>query len=159
MGAVLIRPIASATDLASVRELFLEYAASLETDLSFQNFESEVAGLPGAYVPPAGALLVAERDGLIVGCVAMRPLEPPVIGEIKRLYVRQAGRGAGLGRALTLAILDCARSAGYRRVRLDTLPSMQTAQALYRELGFREIPPYRHNPVVGTRFLELDLGG
>ena len=152
-----IRPIASAADLATVRDLFSEYAASLETDLSFQGFDTELANLPGAYVPPGGALLVADVAGQILGCIALRPLEPPAVGEIKRLYVRPAGRGQGLGAALSRAVLECARAAGYVRVRLDTLPTMLAAQALYRELGFREIPPYRHNPVPGTRFMELDL--
>ena len=152
-----IRPIASAADLATVRQLFAEYASSLETDLSFQDFDTELASLPGAYVPPWGALLVAEVAGQLVGCVALRPLELPVVAEIKRLYVRPAGRGQRLGLALSRAILERARVAGYRRVRLDTLPTMLAAQALYRDLGFREIPPYRHNPVPGTRFMELDL--
>lgn len=152
-----IRAIASPTDLAAVRDLFQEYAASLETDLSFQDFGAELKSLPGAYQPPAGALLIAEVAGHVLGCVALRPLEPPVVGEIKRLFVRPAGRGQGLGSALVTAILECARRAGYRCVRLDTLPSMATAQALYRRLGFREIAPYRHNPIPGSRFMELDL--
>ena len=151
------RPSSSAADLAAVRDLFGEYAASLGVDLGFQGFDIELAGLPGAYAPPAGALLVAEMNGQILGCVALRPLEPPHIGEIKRLYVRPAGRGLGLGAGLSQAILDCARTAGYDRVRLDTLPTMLGAQTLYRTLGFREIPSYRHNPVVGTIFMELDL--
>lgn len=154
-----IRPIASAADLAAVRELFSEYATSLGVDLGYQGFDSELGGLPGAYVPPAGALLVAEGPNGIVGCIALRPFEPPAVGEIKRLYVRPAGRGHGLGNALTRAILDCARAAGYDRVRLDTLPTMVGAQALYRALGFREIPAYRHSPVPGTIYLELALTG
>ena len=140
-----------------VRDLFSEYAASLGVDLGFQNFETELAGLPGAYIPPLGALLVAEVKDHIVGCIALRPFEPPDVGEIKRLYVRPAGRGLGLGSALSKAILNAAQAAGYRRVRLDTMPFMESAQALYRELGFREIPPYRFNPVAGTIFMELDL--
>src|SRR5512134_4114015 len=123
-----IRPLASAADLATVRDLFKEYAASLETDLTFQDFDTELAGLPGAYVPPGGALLVAEVDGRILGCIALRPLEPPAVGEIKRLYVRPAGRGQRVGAALGRAILECARAAGYERVRLDTLPTMRAAQ-------------------------------
>lgn len=154
-----IRPIASAADLAIARDLFSEYAGSLQTDLSFQGFDLELANLPGTYMPPAGALLLAEVAGQVLGCIALRPLEPPEVGEIKRLYVRPAGRGRGLGAALSRAILDYARAAGYRRVRLDTLPTMLEAQALYRSLGFREIPPYRHNPVPGTLFMELDLTG
>lgn len=152
-----IRPMGSPADLAAVRDLFQEYASSLETDLSFQDFGAELRSLPGAYQPPAGALLVADVAGEILGCVALRPLEPPAVGEIKRLYVRSAGRGQGLGLALARAILDCARAAGYRRVRLDTLPSMGAAQALYQRLGFREIAPYRYNPVAGARFMELEL--
>lgn len=154
-----IRPIATPADLVEVRELFEEYAASLETDVGFQDFGAELRSLPGAYRPPAGALLIAEVAGQFLGCVALRPLEPPAVGEIKRLFVRPAGRGQGLGLALATASLESAREAGYRRVRLDTLPSMTAAQALYSRLGFHEIPPYRHNPVPGTRFMELDLTG
>ena len=154
---VTVRSVASAADLAAVRDLFREYAASLETNLCFQDFDAEVKGLPGAYQPPAGALLVGEAGGRLVGCVALRALEPPAVGEIKRLYVRPAGRGRGLGAALAGAILERARSAGYQRVRLDTLPSMAAAQELYRQLGFREIAPYRHNPVPGTLSMELVL--
>lgn len=154
---MIVRPVVSAADLAAVQDLFREYAASVETDLCFQGFDAEVCGLPGAYQPPAGALLVAEVAGALVGCVALRPLEPPAVGEIKRLYVRPAGRGQGLGAALASAILECARAAGYRRVRLDTLPSMTAAHGLYRRLGFREIAPYCDNPVPGVRFMELDL--
>jgi ribosomal protein S18 acetylase RimI-like enzyme len=154
---VTVRPIASPAELAAVRGLFQEYASSLETDLSFQDFAAELESLPGAYQPPAGALLVAGVAGEVLGCIALRSLEPPAVGEIKRLYVRPAGRGQGLGLALATAILEYARAAGYRRVRLDTLPSMAAAQALYRRLGFRDIAPYRHNPVSGARFMELDL--
>lgn len=144
-------------DLAVARALFVEYAASLSVDLSFQDFETELTTLPGAYAPPAGALLLAELAGDVVGCVALRPLDPPSVAELKRLYVRPAGRGAGAGRALTKAVLEHARRAGYERVRLDTLPFMREAQALYRALGFVDIPPYRHNPVPGTSFMALDL--
>jgi ribosomal protein S18 acetylase RimI-like enzyme len=158
-AAMTVRPVASPEDLAAVRALFQEYAASLDTDLCFQDFDPELRDLPGAYRPPGGALLVADAAGTLLGCVALRPLEPPAVGEIKRLYVRPAGRGRGLGAALAAAILERARSAGYRRVRLDTLPSMTAAQQLYRRLGFREIGPYRHNPVPGSLFMELDLAG
>jgi ribosomal protein S18 acetylase RimI-like enzyme len=154
---MVIRPIGSPTDLTIARTLFEEYGASLGFDLGFQDFDGELARLPGAYVPPAGALLLADLDGEVVGCVALRPLEPPLVAELKRLYVRAAGRGHGLGSALSLAALDRARAAGYRRVRLDTLPGMTQAQVLYRQLGFREILPYRYNPVPGTMFMELDL--
>lgn len=154
---VAIRASASPADVAAARGLFIEYAASLSVDLSFQDFESELATLPGEYVPPAGALLLAEWASEVVGCVALRPLDPPSVAELKRLYVRPEGRGKGAGRALTEAILELARRARYDCVRLDTLPAMREAQALYRHLGFREIPPYRHNPVPGTVFMELDL--
>lgn len=157
LPTLVARPVASAVDLAAVRELLLEYAASLDTDLGFQDFDAELNSLPGAYQPPTGALLVAEVNDAVVGCVALRPLEPPDVGEIKRLYVRPAARSHGVGRTLTAAILDAARAAGYRRVRLDTLPSQTAAQRMYQRIGFREIPPYRYNPVQGSRFLELSF--
>jgi ribosomal protein S18 acetylase RimI-like enzyme len=151
-----IRPMDSA-DLATVRLLFQEYADSLGVDLCFQDFETELATLPGAYRPPSGALLLAERGGEAAGCVAMRPLEPPAVAELKRLYVRPYARGAGVGVALTEAALELAREAGYARIRLDTLPTMAAAQALYRRLGFREIAPYRANPIPGALYMECDL--
>jgi len=154
---ITIRPSDSAADVAAVRQLLLEYAAALPVDLSFQDFQTEIATLPGAYAPPAGALLLAEQSGQVVGCVALRPLVPPVIAELKRLYVRPEARGEGTGLALTDAVIDRARQAGYLQIRLDTLPSMRQAQNLYRAMGFVEIPPYRHNPVPGTVFMELDL--
>jgi GNAT superfamily N-acetyltransferase len=156
---VTIRSLAGPADVATAKALFTEYAASLGVDLGFQAFDTELAGLPGAYVPPAGALFLAEQAGQVVGCVALRPLEPPLVAELKRLYVRPGARGQGAGATLTNAILGWAREAGYVRVRLDTLPSMGQAQVLYRQLGFREIPAYRHNPVPGTVFMELDLRG
>ena len=153
-----IRPSASAEDVATARRLFVEYAESLSVNLTcFQDFDQELASLPGEYVPPSGALLLAEHDGEVVGCVAMRPLEPPAVAELKRLYVRPNGRGLGLGRALTEAALAIARGAGYETIRLDTLPEMKDAQALYRRLGFREILPYRHNPIGGSMYMELAL--
>ncbi|HEY7482623.1 MAG TPA: GNAT family N-acetyltransferase [Gemmatimonadales bacterium] len=144
--------------LALVRRLFEEYAASLEVDLCFQGFEEELAGLPGAYARPAGGLLLGFDGDEPAGCAAFRPLEPG-IAEMKRLYVRPSARGGGWGRRLAQRVVDDARAAGYQRIRLDTLPSMRTALALYQALGFREIAPYRHNPVRGTRFLELRLQG
>jgi ribosomal protein S18 acetylase RimI-like enzyme len=152
-----IRPIDSPADLATARSLFREYADSIGVDLCFQDFETELATLPGAYRPPRGALLLAERRGEAAGCVALRPLEPPAVAELKRLYVRPSARGAGLGAALTEAALETARAAGYARIRLDTLPTMAAAQALYRRLGFREVAPYRLNPIPGALYMERDL--
>jgi GNAT superfamily N-acetyltransferase len=139
-------------DLEEIRALFAEYAASLPFDLGFQGFEHELAGLPGAYAPPRGALLLAPG----AGCAALRPLAADAC-ELKRLYVRPSARGGGLGRALTLAAIDAARGIGYGRIRLDTVPGMERAQALYERLGFVEIAPYRENPIPGARFLELEL--
>lgn len=146
----------SAEDVAAARELFGEYAASLDVDLAFQGFAEELAALPAGYEPPTGALLLAHLDGAPVGCAAIRALEGDAC-ELKRLYVRPAARGHALGRALTNAALDKAGALGYRSVRLDTLPTMTSAYALYLELGFREIGPYRFNPVAGTRYLEREL--
>lgn len=152
-----IRPATSAEDFEIARRLVEEYGASLGVDLSFQDFAREISTFPGEYVPPAGALLVGEIDGAIAGCVAVRPFEPPTIAELKRLYVRPSRRGHGLGRALTESALESARRAGYRRVRLDTLPGMEAARQIYRDMGFREIAAYRHNPITGTTFLEYHL--
>jgi ribosomal protein S18 acetylase RimI-like enzyme len=151
-----IGPAQGETDLAEVRALFQEYADSLGVDLGFQGFDAELAGLPGDYAPPRGRLLVAREGGAVVGCAALRPLGPDVC-EAKRLYVRPVARGTGLGKRLARALLSEARAIGYARIRLDTLPGMTQAIALYRSLGFREIPPYRFNPIEGTRFLEKDL--
>jgi putative acetyltransferase len=140
----------------AARRLFEEYAASLSIDLGFQGFAAEVAGLPGEYAPPAGALLLAMAGDEAVGCVALRPLEPPRVAEVKRLFVVPAARERGLGVRLAAAALDAARAAGYARVRLDTLASMQTAQRLYERLGFHAIAAYRHNPHE-ARYLEVDL--
>jgi GNAT superfamily N-acetyltransferase len=146
-----IRP-ATLADLDEIRAMLREYAAWLEIDLFFQNFEQELAGLPGDYVPPRGRLLIAEG----AGCVALRPIDDETC-EMKRLYVRADHRGSGLGRRLVLAIIEEARGIGYRRMRLDTMPKMDSAQKLYASLGFRDIAAYRYNPEPGARFLELDL--
>lgn len=148
----------SASDVEMVRQLFRDYAASLALDLSYQGFASELDGLPGEYAPPRGTLRLAlDEHDRPIGCVALRPLDWPLVAELKRLYVAPAGRGTGLGLALTRAALDAARHAGYECVRLDTLPSMVAAQQLYRSLGFRDIGSYRFSPVEGTRYMELDL--
>ena len=149
--------VGSAAEVEAVATLFREYAASLGVDLGFQGFAEEVAGLPGHYAPPRGVLLLALDGDAALGCAGLRPLHWPDVAELKRLYVRPQGRGHGLGMKLSQAILTLARDIGYRRVRLDTLPTMRTAQQLYEALGFRDIPPYRFNPVAGTRYMELLL--
>ena len=138
------------------RSLFEEYAASLGIDLCFQDFEDELKGLPGDYARPHGRLLLARWKDEIAGCVALRRIEPEVC-EMKRLYVRPEYRSRGVGRSLATEMIGQARQAGYRWMRLDSLPSMQGALTLYRRLGFREIPPYRANPVEGAVFLQLQL--
>lgn len=171
----------NAEGLRHASALFREYADSLGVDLSFQNFDHELAALPGDYAPPSGRLFVAMVDPcdaagieqtravssisstssaftsfISVGCVALRRFSGEIC-EMKRLYVRPEFRGSGAGRALANAIIEAAREIGYRGMRLDTLPQMTQAQTLYRALGFHEIPPYRHNPVPGTRYFELAL--
>ena len=141
-------------ELEAVRSLFQEYADSLGVDLNYQGFDRELRDLPGDYAPPTGTLLLARRDGDIVGCVGVRALDERT-AEMKRLYVRPAGRGLGLGRTLTEAAITFARDAGFRCMRLDTLPQMQRAQELYRALGFVEIESYRYSAVPGTVYLEL----
>jgi putative acetyltransferase len=147
----------SPTQIAQARELFLEYAQSLGFSLCFQNFDQELAGLPGDYAPPEGRLLLAEIEGELAGCVALHKLDGEIC-EMKRLYLRPRFRGKGLGRVLAERIINDARSIGYKRMRLDTVePAMRSAVAMYRRLGFREIPPYRANPMEGTLYMELEL--
>lgn len=146
--------------LTATRRLFNEYAEQLGIDLCFQNFQAELADLPGEYGAPDGALLLALVDGELAGCCALRPLasaDYANVGEMKRFFVRKAFRGFGLGRQLAEAVLDAARMAGYHSVLLDTLDDMESARALYAELGFMEIPPYYHNPIAGAHYLKADL--
>lgn len=163
MSATPVVEIAAAAqpdDLPSTRLLFREYADSLEVDLSFQDFEAELAALPGDYAEPRGSLLLARVDGELAGCCAIRPIDDadyPGAGEMKRLYVRKPFRGFGLGRQLAEAALDAARRTGYSCVLLDTLDDMEAARLLYGDLGFEEIPPYYHNPIAGAHYLKADL--
>jgi putative acetyltransferase len=152
----------SPTQIAQARELFLEYAQSLGFSLCFQNFDKELAGLPGDYAPPEGRLLLAEYEGQLVGCVALHQLDADKrdqgICEMKRLYLRPQFRGKGLGRALADRIIAEARHLGYHRMRLDTVePVMKDAVAMYRKLGFQEIAPYCPNPMAGVVYMELQL--
>jgi putative acetyltransferase len=179
---VLVTPD-DAHELEATRAIFRDYAASLGIDLCFQNFDEELATLPGDYAEPRGALLLAladaeRRDAVappidapiirraqggmayVAGCCALRPLDTadyPNAAEMKRLYVRPAFRGLGLGRQMAEAMLDAARGAGYACVLLDTLDDMESARALYEDLGFVEVPPYYHNPIAGAHYLKVEL--
>ena len=146
--------------LDATRGIFTEYAEQLGVDLCFQNFAAEVAGLPGEYAPPYGALLLATVDGEVAGCCGLRQLtavDYPNACEMKRVYVRKAFRRLGLGRQLAESILDAARVAGYHHLLLDTLSDMESARALYEDLGFIHVPPYYHNPLAGAHYLKVDL--
>jgi len=147
---------ARADEMESVRGLFREYADWLQVDLCFQGFEAELAGLPGAYRPPGGGLWLAKDGERLAGVVALRPLDADS-GEMKRLWVRPAYRGLGLGRRLAVFVIDAARQAGYKRLCLDTLQQMSEAHALYRSLGFGDIASYYDNPLDGVRYMALDL--
>lgn len=159
-AVISLRPAQFPEDLTAVRELFLDYQAGLGIDLGFQGFEAELAGLPGAYAAPAGALLLACVDGEPAGCCAMRPLyntDHLNACEMKRLFVRPAFRGFGLGRLLVERVLSDGQLSGYTTMLLDTLSDMETARALYQEVGFVEVAPYYHNPIPGAHYLKVDL--
>jgi len=156
--AAAIAPARFPDDAETVRTLFLDYARWLQVDLCFQGFDQELATLPGKYSPPAGGLWLARIGAETAGVVGLRPLETPGDGEMKRLWVRPEHRGHDLGRRLIRTAVEAARAAGHRRLLLDTLPVMAHAQALYHQLGFRDIAPYYDNPLAGTRYLALELG-
>ncbi|MBW8303826.1 MAG: GNAT family N-acetyltransferase [Brevundimonas sp.] len=153
-----IAPARGAADLAAVADLFAGYAASLPVDLGYQDFDGELAALPGKYAPPAGELFLArDAAGAPLGCVGLRALPDDGICEMKRLFLLPAARGLGLGRALTQAVIDQARRSGYRELRLDTLASMSAAQALYGSMGFERVEPYYAPTPAGTVFMGLRL--
>ena len=155
-----LRRPTTAADLASTVEIFREYAASLDVDLCFQDFDAELASLPGEYAPPRGHLLLAFVNGELAGCGALRPFADAEDGnacEMKRLYVRPGFRGVGLGRILAKELFDEARRVGYSTMLLDTLDDMEAARELYASLGFVEIPPYYYNPIPGAHYLKAEL--
>ena len=160
---IAIGPPATDEDFAALQALFREYVSASDWEPGFasylaqQAFDTELADLRRAYAPPTGQLLLARVNGEPAGCIAFKPLEPPQVCEMKRLFVRAPFRTIGLGRRLVEVLLREAAAAGYARMRLDTLPSMRAAQGLYHALGFREIPPYCSNPVVGAVFMEREL--
>jgi len=156
MNAISITRARSESDIAQVRGLFVEYAAAIGVDLEFQGFSAELASLPGKYAPPGGELFLARVNGEASGCVALRALDDSTL-ELKRLYVRPGTRGLGLGKRLVEAAIASARQSGFGELRLDTLASMASAQALYRSFGFVEIPPYGKDHLQGTCFYGLPL--
>lgn len=161
LGPIQIKPARSPSDLCTAHSLFRVYASSLNLDLAYQDFATELATLPGAYAPPRGELLLAvspSAGGQALGCVCLRPIPPDGCCEMKRLYVSPEGRGCGLGKALVEAVVGVAGRMGYRVMRLDTLPTMAKAMELYRSMGFRAVEPYYETPVEGTVFLERELG-
>jgi ribosomal protein S18 acetylase RimI-like enzyme len=149
--------VEKASHLENIRALFVEYEKSLDFDLDFQNFKEELASLPGEYAPPGGCLFIALVADGPVGCVGLRKLEKNIC-EMKRLYVRPTSRSVGIGRNLAEAVIQEAHKMGYERMRLDTVPSMQAARKLYLSMGFKEIEPYRYNPIKGARYMEKKLG-
>jgi ribosomal protein S18 acetylase RimI-like enzyme len=155
-----IQVFSETSELPLVRALFTEYADSLNIDLCFQNFDAELDALPGDYAPPRGTLVLARSGSELVGCCAMRPLDAadyPNACEMKRLYVRPALRGCGVGRRLAEAVMEAAQQAGYATMLLDTLSEMETARAMYQDLGFTEVPPYYYNPIEGAHYLMARL--
>ncbi|KAF4616213.1 hypothetical protein G7Y89_g15194 [Cudoniella acicularis] len=168
-----IKQATTPSDLTAIRTLFTSYATSLGIDLTFQNFTSELSSLPGLYAPPTGSLLLAlstqnDNDNEAIGCVALRPLKPPITNtctspkkccEMKRLYCTPSSRGLGVGKALMREIIREAERLGYEEVRLDTLPSMESARGMYRGAGFEETEAYYETPLEGTIFLAKKLGG
>ena len=146
----------SMRELEQIRDLFIDYSNSLGFDLSFQNFQKELNELPGDYSPPSGRLLLGFHDSDPAGCVALRRISEEIC-EMKRLFVRPQCRGLGLGSVLAMKVIEDACEIGYRRMRLDTVPTMQAAIALYFSLGFKEIESYRYNPIKGAKFMELNL--
>lgn len=155
MENVKIRPALTA-DILDLRAMLAEYVAWIGLDLAFQEIDAELAGLPGEYAPPRGALLVADEDGRLLGMIGLRPLDGST-AEMKRLFVRPEARGRGLAKQLVAQLLEDAKRIGYDEIRLDTLPMMGDAQSLYVALGFRDIPAYYDTPIVGTRFMALRL--
>lgn len=154
---ITIRPAVSPEEIDTIKALFTEYQQWLNFSLCFQGFDQELAGLPGKYAPPAGRLYLAESDGSLCGCVALRPMDEPGVCEMKRLFVREEYRGKKIGRMLTEQVVTDAKAIGYHTMRLDTLERMETARSLYRQLGFTDIPAYYNNPLDEVVYLELTL--